>query len=148
MMTDPIADMLTRLRNASAVEKPVAEMPASSLKVDIAKVLKEEGFILDYSLGKYIKRDGHTEFSEEGIDLSQAKVILRVYLKYGPDGEKVIRNITRGSKPGRRYYKATTQLNRVLDGLGIAVLSTSSGVMSDRIARKKGVGGEVICTVW
>jgi small subunit ribosomal protein S8 len=148
MMTDPIADMLTRIRNASLIERPAAEMPATKIKAAIAQVLKEEGFILDYQLGKYVPNaEGHDEF-QSGTPISDPKVVLRVFLKYGPDGEKVIRHISRSSKPGRRYYKPARELRRVLDGLGIAVLSTSKGVLSDRQARAKGVGGEVICNVW
>jgi small subunit ribosomal protein S8 len=147
MMTDPIADMLTRIRNANEVEKPATEMPATKLKAAVAQVLKDEGFILDYQIGRYDEAGDHPEFHVGG-DFSQPKTVLRVYLKYGPDGEKVIRNITRQSKPGRRYYKGVRSLTRVVDGLGISVLSTSKGVLSDRQARAKGVGGEIICTVW
>jgi small subunit ribosomal protein S8 len=148
MMTDPIADMLTRIRNANSIERPAAEMPATKLKVAVAQVLKDEGFILDYQVGKYSKAEsGGSEFVA-GAPLSEAKVVLRVYLKYGPEGEKVIRHIQRSSRPGRRYYQGAKQLRRVLDGLGIAILSTSKGVMSDRKARKEGVGGEVLAIVW
>ncbi|MEZ6142247.1 MAG: 30S ribosomal protein S8 [Zavarzinella sp.] len=143
MMTDPIADMLTRIRNASRIERPVADMPATKLKVNIARVLKDEGFIHDFQLGTV--QNG--EF-QEGGQPGDPKLQLRVWLKYGPEGEKVIRAIHRSSKPGRRYYKGTKQLNKVLDGLGIAILTTSSGVMSDRQAKKAGVGGEVLCVVW
>lgn len=151
MMTDPVADMLTRIRNASNIERPLVEMPATKLKVAIAEVLLKEGFILGYRTGKYteVKADGATtkEFAE-ATDLGQAHVVLQVYLKYGPDGEKVIRNITRYSKPGRRVYQGYTEVRRVLDGLGIAILSTSRGVMSDRDAKRAKVGGEILCTVW
>jgi len=148
MMTDPIADMLTRLRNASAIERPSAEMPATKLKMAIAQVLKDEGFILDYQLGKYAKAEsGGNEFVTEAT-MQDAKPVLRVFLKYGPDGEKVIRHIRRSSRPGRRYYQGAKELKRVLNGLGIAVVSTSKGVMSDRQARKQGVGGEVLAVIW
>ena len=147
MMTDTLADMLTRIRNANAIERPAVEMPATGLKINVAKVLKDEGFILDYQVGKYVEQEGAPHFQEEGVTLDQPKVILRVYLKYGPEGEKVIRHIQRGSRPGRRYYKGAKQLDKVLDGLGIAILSTSKGVMSDRRAREQNVGGELLCTI-
>jgi len=148
MMTDPIADMLTRIRNANSIERPAAEMPATKLKVAVAQVLKDEGFILDYQVGKYAKAEGGAKEFVTGTPLSEAKVVLRVYLKYGPEGEKVIRHIQRSSRPGRRYYQGSKQLRRVLDGLGISILSTSKGVMSNRKARKEGVGGEVLAIVW
>jgi small subunit ribosomal protein S8 len=149
MMTDPVADMLTRIRNAARIEKPAVEMPASGLKIKLAQVLKDEGFILDYQIGKYHKAaDGHNEFATEGIKLADAKVILRVFLKYGPEGERVIRQIERVSKPGRRLYASWKDLKPVLDGLGIAVLSTNKGLMSDRRAKAEKVGGEVLCNVW
>lgn len=143
MMTDPIADMLTRIRNANSIERPAAEMKATRLKANIAQVLKDEGFILDFQVGKY---EG-PEF-KDGAKAGDPGSVLRVYLKYGPEGEKVIRAIRRSSRPGRRYYQGSKELKKVLDGLGIAVLSTSKGVMSDRRARKEGVGGEVLCLVW
>jgi small subunit ribosomal protein S8 len=148
MMTDTIADMLTRIRNASAIERPMVKMPATKVKVAIAKVLKEEGFIIDYQVGKTRTDDEGNETFDQNVTLAEAKVDLVVYLKYGPDGEKVIRHIARYSKPGGRVYKQTTDLKRVLDGLGISIISTSSGVMSDRQARKAKVGGEILCTVW
>jgi small subunit ribosomal protein S8 len=151
MMTDPIADMLTRIRNASNIERPYVEMPATKLKVALARVLHEEGFILGYRAGKYVevKSDNGTQKEfQEVADLSQPHVILQVYLKYGPDGERVIRHIDRYSKPGRRVYQGYKEVRRVLDGLGIAILSTSKGVMSDREAKKQKVGGEILCTVW
>jgi small subunit ribosomal protein S8 len=148
MMTDPIADMLTRIRNASLVERPIVDMPATKVKVAIAKVLAEEGFILGARLGKYnTDAQGHKEFQEVS-GLGEPHTVLQVFLKYGPDGEKVIRHIERYSKPGRRVYQGYKEVRRVLDGLGIAVLSTSKGVMSDRQARQQKVGGEVLCTVW
>ena len=147
MMTDPVADMLTRIRNASNVERPAVDMPATKLKVAIAKVLVEEGFVLGYRLGIYQKSENGSDFVETS-DLGQAHVVLQVYLKYGPDGEKVIRNIARYSKPGRRVYQGYKEVRRVLDGLGISILSTSRGVLSDRQAKDAKVGGEVLATVW
>jgi len=149
MMTDPIADMLTRIRNANAIERPAVEMPATKLKVAIAKVLVEEGFILGYRTVKKAEpnAEGVAELKETD-DLTQSHVVLQVYLKYGPDGERVIRHISRYSKPGRRVYQGYKDVKRVLDGLGIAILSTSKGVLSDRQAKKQKVGGEVLATVW
>jgi small subunit ribosomal protein S8 len=148
MMTDPIADMLTRIRNAGRIERPATDMPATKLKIAIAQVLKDEGFILDYATGMAGKDDaGHATFTPHQ-DLSTPKVVLRVYLKYGPEGERVIRRIDRASRPGRRLYRRYTQLRPVLDGLGISIISTSKGVMSDRQARAQRLGGELLCTVW
>jgi small subunit ribosomal protein S8 len=149
MMTDPIADMLTRIRNASNIERPFVEMPATKLKVALAEVLLKEGFILGFRTGKYTE-NAETEAKEFGEvnDLSQAHVVLQVFLKYGPDGERVIRKISRYSKPGRRVYQGYKEVRKVLDGLGIAILSTSRGVMSDREAKRQKVGGEILCTVW
>ncbi len=133
MMTDPIADMLTRIRNAVSVERPNVEIPMSRVKRGVADVLKREGFIWDWS-----------EVA------NQAKPVpnLRIELKYGPAGEKVIRRIRRISKPGCRVYSRSTELRPILNGLGISILSTSHGVMSDREARRQKVGGEVLCEVW
>lgn len=131
MMTDPIADLLTQLRNAIGIERPIAELPASKLKAGILQVLKDEGYIWDWQL---------VEHRPAGM--------LRVDLKYGPQGESVIRRIERVSKPGRRVYRKAKDLKPVLDGLGIAVLSTSKGVMSDRQARARKLGGEVLCRLW
>jgi small subunit ribosomal protein S8 len=152
MMTDPVADMLTRIRNANAIERPAADMPATKLKIAIAQVLKDEGFVLDYQVGT-IEANAETGAKDfKAGDPSEAvklpKSVLRVFLKYGPEGEKVIRHIARSSKPGRRYYRAARELRRVLDGLGISILSTSRGVMSNRRARKENVGGEVLAIVW
>lgn len=148
MMTDPIADMLTRIRNANAIERPAVDMPATKLKAAIAQVLKDEGFILDFHVGKLSTDEaGHQNF-EETSDFSQPHIVLRVWLKYGPEGEKVIRHLERASKPGRRLYVRKDQLRPILDGLGISVISTSKGVMSDRRARAQKLGGEMICTVW
>jgi small subunit ribosomal protein S8 len=147
MMTDPVADMLTRIRNASNVERPAVDMPATKLKVAIAKVLVDEGFILGYRIGKYSQGENGQEFTES-TDLGEAHVVLQVFLKYGPEGEKVIRHIERYSKPGRRVYQSYKEIRRVLDGLGIAILTTSRGVMSDRQAKQAKVGGEILATVW
>lgn len=149
MMTDPIADMLTRIRNANEIERPLVEMAATKLKVALADVLLKEGFILGYQTGKYAE-NAETKQKEFQVsdDLGKPHVVLQVYLKYGPDGEKVIRHVERYSKPGRRVYQGYKDVKKVLDGLGIAILSTSKGVMSDREAKKEKVGGEILCTVW
>ena len=131
VMTDPIADMLTRLRNANSVFHEKVEIPASKIKTAIAEVLKEEGFIKDYTF---------TEDNKQGV--------LTIDLKYGPQREKVISGIKRISKPGLRQYAQHDELPRVLGGLGIAIISTSKGIMSDKQARKAGLGGEVIAYVW
>jgi small subunit ribosomal protein S8 len=133
MMTDPIADMLTRIRNAVSVERPQVDMPVSKVKQGVAEVLKREGFIWDWT----------TEKIE-----SQPVGQMRIELKYGPSGEKVIRHIKRISKPGCRVYSRAKDLRPVLNGLGISILSTSRGVMSDREARQQKLGGEVLCEVW
>lgn len=131
MMTDPIADMLTRVRNANIVRHKSVEMPASNVKRSIAAIMKQEGFIKDYELIKD---------SKQGI--------LRLHLKYGPKQERVISGLKRISKPGLRVYVKKDELPKVLGGLGIAVISTSEGLMSDRQARETGSGGEVICYIW
>lgn len=132
MMTDPIADMLTRLRNGTSIKAERVDIPASRLKLEVAKVLKEEGFIKGYKLLKD-RRQG----------------VLRVTLKYaGTDETRVITGLKRISRPGRRMYVGKDRLPRVMAGVGIAVLSTSKGVMSDRACRSEGVGGEVLCHVW
>src|SRR6516165_2702622 len=149
MLTDPIADMLTRIRNANRIERPAVDMPATKLKARVAHVLKDEGFILDYQVGEMVADEaGHETFAQRTGEGHTPKAILRVYLKYGPEGEKVIRNIERASRPGRRLYRRADQIKPVLDGLGIAVISTSRGVMSDRQARAQKLGGELLCTVW
>jgi len=148
MMTDPIADMLTRLRNGNRIERAAVDIPATALKRNIAQVLKDEGFILDYQLGQLTKdAQGHAEF-QPAAEAKGSKAVLRVYMKYGPEGEKVIRHVERASRPGRRLYYRHTQLRPVLDGLGVAIISTSRGVMSDRKARAQRLGGELLCTVW
>ncbi|NLY11710.1 MAG: 30S ribosomal protein S8 [Firmicutes bacterium] len=131
VMTDPIADMLTRIRNASSVYHESVDIPNSKLKLEVARILKEEGFIREYKL---------IEDDKQGI--------LRIFLKYGKQKEKVISGIKRISKPGLRVYAKKDEIPRVLGGLGVAVLSTSKGVMTDKQARSEGVGGEVICYVW
>lgn len=131
MMTDPIADMLTRIRNAVRVERPHVEMPLSKVKRGLAEVLKREGYIWDW----------------EEVEAQPARQI-RLHLKYGPNGERVIRHIRRVSKPGRRVFSPATKLKPILNGLGITIISTSRGVISDREARQRKLGGEVLCEVW
>jgi small subunit ribosomal protein S8 len=148
MMTDPIADMLTRIRNACRIELPYVDMPVTRLKMNVAQVLKDEGFVLDYQVGR-VTRDEHGQEVLEPInDLSIPKLTLRVLLKYGQEGERVIRNITRASRPGRRLYVRASEIKPVLDGLGISIISTNKGVVSDRQARTQRLGGELLCTVW
>lgn len=131
MMTDPIADMLTRIRNAVRVERASVEMPLSKVKRGMADVLKREGYIWDF----------------EEVDAKPSRQ-LRIHLKYGPNGERVIRHIKRISKPGRRIYRGADNLRPVLNGLGISIISTSRGVISDREARQRHLGGEVLCELW
>ncbi len=133
MMTDPIADMLTCIRNAVRIERPRVEMPLSKVKCGLAEVLKREGYIWDW-------REEH----EDGAPSKQ----LSIELKYGPNGERVIRHIRRVSKPGRRVYSPATALKPILNGLGISIISTSRGVISDREAHQRNLGGEVLCEVW
>jgi small subunit ribosomal protein S8 len=130
-MTDPIADMLTRVRNALHVRRSEVSMPASRLKRDVAEVLKREGFIHDWSLVP-----------------GDVQGRLTIKLKYGPDGEQVINTIRRDSKPGRRLYAGVAEVGRVLNGTGIAIYSTPAGVLSDRECRARRVGGERLATVW
>jgi len=148
MLTDPIADMLTRIRNANRIERPVVDMPVTRLKQNVARVLKDEGFILDFQVGVMHPDESGYETFQPLPDASGAKAVLRVFLKYGPEGERVIRHIERGSRPGRRLYRRAGEMPPVLDGLGIAIFSTSQGVMSDRQARTKKIGGELLATVW
>jgi small subunit ribosomal protein S8 len=148
MMTDSLADMLTRIRNANRIERQAVDMPATKLKIAVAQVLKEEGFILDYQVGRMeVDEQGGKTFKQDQ-DLGKPHMLLRVYMNYGPEGERVIRHIERASRPGRRLYRRSEQLKPVLDGLGISVVSTSKGVMSDRKARAQRLGGELLCTVW
>ena len=130
MMTDPIADMLTRLRNAGTAGHRWADMPVSKLKIEVAKLLKEHAFVFDYK----VLDDG-----KHGL--------LRVYLKYHA-GSPVIRHLERVSRPGRRHYVGASDIPAVRNGLGMAILSTSRGLMSDRVARQEGVGGELMALVW
>lgn len=131
MWSDPIADMLTRIRNAVRVVKPNVDIPASKVKVGIARVLKEEGYIEDFDVIE---------------DTRQGK--LRVTLKYGPRGEELIHVIQRASRPGRRLYMGKDELPSVLNGLGICIVSTSQGVFSDRVCRERKIGGELLCTLY
>ena len=130
IMTDPIADMLTRIRNGLQARHEVVEVPANKEKIEIARILKEEGFITEYSVSGDVKKT------------------ITVTLKYGPNNEKVINGLKRVSKPGLRVYAKVDEVPRVLNGLGIAIVSTSHGLMTDKEARAKHVGGEVIAYVW
>jgi len=147
MMTDPIADMLTRIRNGNRIEAPAVDMPHTGVKQQIAQVLKDEGFILDFQVGAFVAAEGRPVF-QAPVDDKEPKKTLRVFLKYGPDGERVIRHLERASKPGCRLYKGYKELRPVLEGLGISIVSTNRGVMSDRQARAQRLGGELICQVW
>ncbi len=129
--SDPIADMLTRIRNGAKAKFNSVDIPGSTLKIELAKILKNEGFIRNY---KFLK-DG-----KQGI--------LRVYLKYGPDQSRVVYQLKRISKPSRRVYVKSKDIKPVYNGLGIAILSTSKGVMTDKKARREKVGGEVLCHIW
>lgn len=131
MMTDPIADMLTRIRNGNNAKHDSVDIPASNIKKELAQILLDEGFIKGYD----VIDDG-----KQGI--------IRVDLKYGNHNEKVISGIKRISKPGLRVYVKSDEVPRVLGGLGMAILSTSKGVMTDKSARKEGIGGEVLCYIW
>jgi small subunit ribosomal protein S8 len=123
-------------------------MPATKVKVAVARVLKDEGFILEYHVGREAAREDGTTAFEQEADLSKPKTLLRVYLKYGPEGERVIRHLARASRPGRRLFRKSKELRPVLDGLGVSIISTPKGVMSDRRARAQRLGGELLCTVW
>ena len=131
MMTDPIADMLTRIRNAVRVEKEILDVPYSKLKAGVVDVLKREGYIWNYEI----------------VEGSPSNTI-RIQLKYSMSGERVIQSIRRISKPGRRVYSASNDLRPVLNGYGITILSTNKGVVSDREARAQNIGGEVLCEIW
>jgi small subunit ribosomal protein S8 len=148
MMTDSIADMLTRIRNANRIEAPAVDMPSTKVKVTIAQVLKEEGFITDFQVGKMVPSEQGRPVFQPEVAPNDPKKLLRVFLKYGPDGERVIRRIQRVSKPGRRLFCGYKELRPVLQGMGISVVSTSRGVMSDRKARAERLGGELLCHVW
>lgn len=130
-MTDPIADMLTRVRNANTVRHENVDVPASNIKKELARILLEEGFIKGYDV---------IEDGKQGL--------IRLQLKYGKNGEKVITGIKRISKPGMRVYADSHSVPKVLNGLGISVISTSQGILTDKQARELGIGGEVICYVW
>ena len=131
VLTDPIADFLTRIRNANMAKHDSVEIPASNIKKSLTEILKQEGFIRDYEV---------TEDSKQGV--------IKITLKYGPNGERVISGLKRISKPGLRNYVSPDNLPKVLNGLGIAIVSTSAGILTDKEAREKNVGGEVIAYVW
>jgi small subunit ribosomal protein S8 len=131
MMTDPIADMLTRIRNAIQIERPYVDIPTSTLKVGIAQALQREGYIWDFEIVEQAPQN-----------------VLRINLKYGPSGEVVMQKIVRTSMPGRRVYTKVKDMTDVLQGMGVSILSTSKGVLSNREAKQQGVGGEVLCTIW
>ncbi|MFC4601515.1 30S ribosomal protein S8 [Cohnella hongkongensis] len=131
VMSDPIADMLTRIRNANLVRHESVELPASTVKKQIAEILKREGFIRD---AEYV------EDNKQGL--------IRIFLKYGPNNERVITGLKRISKPGLRVYTKSNEVPRVLGGLGIAIISTSKGIVTDKEARQGNAGGEVLCYVW
>ncbi len=130
-VTDPIADFLTRIRNAQMAKHDTVEIPHSKMKREMARILKEEGYI--------------TDFSEKGAG-AEARLIIE--LKYGSDGQRAIRGLRRISRPGRRTYRKQANIPRVLDGLGVAILSTSQGILTDHAARRQGIGGEVLCFVY
>jgi small subunit ribosomal protein S8 len=132
MQTDPISDMLTRIRNAAKARHARVEIPASKLKIEIARVLKEEGFIATYKL----------------VDEMKTRKALRLFLKYTPDRRSVITDLKRISRPGSRRYVASREIRGIFGGLGVSILSTPRGVMTGRAARKERVGGEVLCEVW
>ena len=131
MMTDPIADMLTRVRNANLVTHDKVHIPASRVKVEIAKILREEGYIKNFKV----------------LEVDNRRV-LRIYMKYGPGDQRIITGLRRVSRPGLRVYATSRRLPRVLNGLGVAILSTSQGIMTERAAADRGAGGEVLCYVW
>jgi small subunit ribosomal protein S8 len=139
-MTDPIADMLTRLRNAVIAKHSRVDVPASKLKVEIAKILEGEGYIQGFKIVD--------EKTAEAVKASVARQMIRIFLKYGPHGERVISGLERISRPGRRVYFRSTDVPVVLGGLGTSILTTSRGVMTGRAAVQAGVGGEVLCTIW
>jgi small subunit ribosomal protein S8 len=129
-VTDPIADMLTRIRNGIRARHPRVDMPSSKLKIEVARILKEEGYISNFKVG------------DEG-----KKKVLKIFLKYGTDGASSITSLERVSKPGRRVYVGAREVPRILGGLGVSILTTPRGVMTGKAARKAGVGGEVLCSV-
>ena len=133
LITDPIADMLTRIRNANTVFHEVVDMPLSKMRAELARILKEEGYIRNF---------------KTFTDTKQKMPILRLYINYGPEKTRVIQGLKRVSKSGRRIYAGHKSLPKVMGGLGIAIISTSRGIMTDHSARKEGLGGEVLCYVW
>ena len=137
-MTDPIADMITRIRNAVTAKHTRVDLPASKLKSEIARILQDEGYIQGFRM---------VEAPMEK-NARQARQLIRIFLKYGPHGERVISGLERISRPGRRVYLGVDDVPSVLGGLGTAILTTSRGVMTGRAAKKAGVGGEVLCNVW
>ena len=132
MQTDPISDLLTRIRNAAKARHARVDIPTSQLKVEVARILKEEGYISTYKL----------------IEENKTRKTLRLFLKYTPDKRSVITDLKRVSKPGSRRYVATTAIRPVVGGMGISILSTPRGLMTGQAARKEGVGGELLCEVW
>ena len=137
-MTDPIADMLTRIRNAVTARHARVEMPASKLKAEIARILQDEGYIAGFKMVE-------TPASRTS---KAARQQMRMFLKYGPGGEKAISGLERVSRPGRRVYASRDEVPAVLGGLGVTILTTSRGVMTGHAAKKAGVGGEILCNVW
>ena len=131
VLTDPIADMLTRIRNANTVNHEVVEIPASRIKEELARIMKSEGYIRDFEVARGAKQN-----------------VIKIAMKYGPNKQKDIRGLKRISKPGLRVYVKRDEIPKVLNGLGVAVISTSQGLMTDRQAREAGLGGEVICYMW
>lgn len=131
VLTDPIADMLTRIRNANTVNHEVVEIPASTIKLELARIMKQEGYIKDFDL---VQND--------------VQSVIKVSMKYGANKQRVIRGLKRISKPALRVYVKKDEIPKVLNGLGVAVISTSRGLMTDRQAREAGLGGEVICYMW
>jgi small subunit ribosomal protein S8 len=129
---DPVADMLTRIRNANTARLDKAAIPHSRLKEGIARVLKDEGYIKEYRV----------------VDVDKARRSIHVYLRYSLDGDPLLTSLIRVSRPGRRIYRGLAKIDKVLDGLGIAILSTPQGILSDRECRKKRIGGELLCKVW
>jgi small subunit ribosomal protein S8 len=136
-MTDPISDMIARLRNAVSAKHSRVDVPASKLKAEIARILQDEGYIQGFRLVEEPDQQGR-----------QPQQLIRMFLKYGPRGERVITGLARISRPGRRVYLGVDEVPQVLGGLGTNILTTSRGVMTGRAARKAGVGGEVLCNVW
>ena len=149
MLTDPIADMLTRIRNANKAMQEHAEMPSSRLKVEIARLLKEEGYVKDF---RVVTAEEHNAELERKPEFNKKELrshdTLVVELKFGRNRERVITDLKRISKPGRRIYARKDRLPRVLGGMGTAILSTSNGLVTSRTAEQEGIGGEVICFVW